>query len=76
MKQSKKFILLFPLLCLLFFTSGKAQKIWTLEDCILYAYENNISIKQQALNTQYNENTLNQSKFGFIQQFRTTKGDR
>jgi len=63
MKQSKKFILLFPLFCLLFFTSGKAQKIWNLEDCILYAYENNISIKQQALNTQYNENTLNQSKY-------------
>lgn len=62
MKQSKKFILLFPIFCLLFFTSGKAQKIWTLEDCILYAYENNINIKQQVLNTQYNDNLLKQSK--------------
>lgn len=62
MKQSKKFILLFPIFCLLIFTSGTAQKIWTLEDCIFYAYENNISIQQQVLNTQYNENQLKQSK--------------
>lgn len=62
MKQSKKFILLFPIFCLLFFTSGKAQIIWTLEDCIIYAYENNINIQQQVLNTQYNDNLLKQSK--------------
>jgi len=58
MKQSKKFILLLPILCLLFFTSSQAQEIWSLEDCILFAHENNISIQQQALNTQYNENLL------------------
>lgn len=63
MKQSKKLILLLPILCLLFFNSSKAQQEWSLEDCILYAYENNISIQQQALTTQYNENLLKQSKF-------------
>jgi outer membrane protein len=62
MKQSKKFILLLPILFLLFFTSLKAQKIWSLEDCVMYAYENNISIQQQLLNTQYNDNLLRQSK--------------
>jgi outer membrane protein len=62
MKQSKKFILLLPIFLFLFFNSGKAQKIWSLEDCINYAYENNISIQQQTLNTQYNENLLKQSK--------------
>ena len=62
MKQSKKFILLLPILCLLFFTSLNAQRVWSLEDCILYAYENNITIQQQVLNTQYNENLLKQSK--------------
>ena len=46
MKQSKKLILLLPILCLLFYANLMAQTIWTLEDCILYAYENNISIKQ------------------------------
>jgi outer membrane protein len=40
----------------------KAQMIWSLEDCISYAYENNISIKQQVLTTRYNENQLKQSK--------------
>ncbi len=62
MKQSKKFILLFPIFCLLVFTSGKTQKIWTLEDCIIYALENNINIQQQMLATEYNDNLLKQSK--------------
>jgi outer membrane protein len=35
---------------------------WSLEDCISYAMENNITIKQTALNTQYNQNILDQSK--------------
>ena len=40
------------------------QEPWTLEKCILYAFENNISIKQQAINTEYNSNILHQSKIG------------
>jgi outer membrane protein len=35
---------------------------WSLEDCISYAMENNITIKQTELNTQYNQNMLDQSK--------------
>ena len=35
---------------------------WSLEDCISYALENNIIIKQTELNSQYNENILSQSK--------------
>ncbi len=62
MKQSKKFILLFPILSMMFFAGIRAQNTWSLEDCIMYAFENNITIKQQTLNTQYNENLLNQSK--------------
>jgi len=62
MKQSKKLILLFPVFSLMFFTGSSAQKTWSLEDCIMYALENNISIKQQALNTNYSENLLDQSK--------------
>ncbi len=42
------------------FTYG--QDAWSLEDCISYAMENNIMIKQTELNSQYNENTLSQSK--------------
>ncbi|HDR68107.1 MAG TPA: TolC family protein [Bacteroidaceae bacterium] len=43
-----------------------AQDPWSLEDCINYAMENNIQIKQYTLNTQYNENLLKQSKFSQI----------
>jgi len=35
---------------------------WTLNDCISYALENNIQIKQQVLNTQYQENLYKQAK--------------
>ncbi|KKL28644.1 hypothetical protein LCGC14_2373090, partial [marine sediment metagenome] len=62
MKQSKKLILLFPIVLWMFFTGAMAQTMWSLEDCIFYAYENNINIKQQALNSGYNDNILNQSK--------------
>ena len=41
---------------------SQEKKIWTLLDCVGYAYENNIRIKQQGLNTNFNENTLKQSK--------------
>jgi len=43
-----------------------AQRPWTLEDCIQYAMENNIQIKQSVLTTEYNENLLKQSKLGQI----------
>lgn len=39
-----------------------AQNIWSLQKCIDYALENNIQIKQQALNTNYYENQVNQAK--------------
>ncbi|MEX0981888.1 MAG: TolC family protein [Bacteroidales bacterium] len=35
---------------------------WSLEDCINYAMENNITIKQSELNTQYSQNVLDQSR--------------
>ncbi len=40
----------------------KAQEVWSLQKCVEYALENNIQIKQQALNTDYNENLLDQAK--------------
>jgi outer membrane protein len=46
--------------------SLSAQQAWSLEDCIQYAMENNIQIKQSVLNTEYNENLLKQSKLGQI----------
>jgi outer membrane protein len=39
-----------------------AQNSWSLKECIDYAHDHNIQIKQQKLNTEINENTLQQSK--------------
>lgn len=40
-----------------------AQESWSLEQCIGYAIENNIQVKQQELNVRINENSYTQSKF-------------
>jgi len=42
-----------------------AQKVWTLEECVSYALENNIQIKQSRLQTQTAEIDLLQSKLDF-----------
>lgn len=38
------------------------EKTWTLEECIRYAIEHNIQVKQQEIQTSYQENALEQSK--------------
>ena len=42
------------------------QKVWTLDECIYYAIDNNIQIKQQDLQTQYQKNALDLSKFRLL----------
>lgn len=42
--------------------NGSAQNTWSLQECIDYALENNIQIKQQQLNTNYIENQVEQAK--------------
>ncbi|MGC9471604.1 MAG: TolC family protein [Bacteroidales bacterium] len=39
---------------------------WTLEQCIRHALDNNIQIKQQELNTQYQENAFEQSRYDLL----------
>ena len=51
-------VLLFPL-------SIHGQQTWSLEECIRYAWENNLTIKQQELGVAQTENTLFQSKMAF-----------
>jgi outer membrane protein len=60
----KKVFLLFLAGCL--FVNAYSQKKWSLEECINYAYENNLQIKQQQLNVNLNKNNLNQSKFNTL----------
>ncbi len=44
----------------------QAQQIWSLTDCIDYALENNISLKQTELNIQLNKSTELQSKLELL----------
>ena len=65
--KMKKF--LFPFAAFLFLSAGTVfsqQKEWSLQECIKYAIDNNIQIKQQALQTRYQENTLAQSKLNLL----------
>jgi outer membrane protein len=48
---------------LVVFTSAQGQSLWSLQKCIDYALQNNIQIKQQALNSEYYNNQLGQAKF-------------
>jgi len=54
------------LLVFLFIVAGLALhgQQWSIEDCIQYAMENNISIKQSVLNTEYTENQLKRARLG------------
>lgn len=40
-----------------------AQKLWTLEECINYAFENNLNIKQSVLNVESANYDVSQSKY-------------
>lgn len=42
------------------------QKVWSLEDCIKYAIDNNLQIKQQDIQTKYQKNTLELSKYRLL----------
>jgi len=54
--------LLAAALLLFVFTGAKGQETWSLQKCIDYALENNIQVKQQALNTEYYGNQRDQAK--------------
>lgn len=59
----KQLFILLSAAFLLFQGSGSiAQNVWSLQKCIDYALANNIQIKQQQVNIQYNENQVSQAK--------------
>ena len=64
-----KFKLLLILLFFPFFMF--AQQSWTLKDCLKHAAENNLSIKQAALNTILTKNALTQSKLALLPSLNT-----
>jgi len=46
--------------------AGAQEKLWSLQECIRYAIDHNIQIKQQALQTMFQENALLQSKLNLL----------
>jgi outer membrane protein len=62
-----KRIFIFSLFTLLLsYGAGYAQKVWTLEECIQYAHQNNLQIKMQELLADVSEVDLQQSKFAML----------
>ena len=59
------------LICISLFKISTAQKVWTLEDCINYAIENNITIKRQELTAESAEKTHFQSKMELLPNLNT-----
>ncbi len=65
--KMKKFLLLIFATLIAFSTASYSQqKIWSLEDCIRHAIENNIQIKQQGIQTEYQKNALELSKLKLL----------
>jgi len=64
-----KKILILIFICLL--SSGglifSQNKVWSLEECIKYAIENNIQIKQQGIQNQVQKNSLDLANFSCCQ---------
>jgi outer membrane protein len=46
--------------------NGFSQKQWTLQECVDYAVQHNLSVKQQYIATQSQENSVNQSMYSFF----------
>jgi outer membrane protein len=59
-------VLLFTLLIISQSSLFSQQKVWSLEDCIIYAVDNNIQIKQQVIQTEFQKNSLDLSKLKLL----------
>ncbi|MGM0376775.1 MAG: TolC family protein, partial [Bacteroidota bacterium] len=57
-----KCILLLASMIFSFGMTAQETRKWSLEECIDYARENNLSIKQQELNTEFQENEVDRKK--------------
>jgi outer membrane protein len=64
-KQWRKAGCILPF-CLFCFLSAHAQKQWTLEDCINYAMQNNISLKKQQIQKKSAAEDVKQSKAALL----------
>lgn len=56
------------------FAEVRAAQEWSLRDCIEYAWEHNLSIKQQEIQVRRSENELLKSKLDFVPSFNASVG--
>ncbi|MBW6501731.1 MAG: TolC family protein [Bacteroidales bacterium] len=64
-----KKLLIIILLCLISSTGSlisQQKRAWSLEECIIYAIDNNIQIRQQEIQTKYQQNALDLSKLTLL----------
>jgi outer membrane protein len=69
MKRTLYLIFFFSLLINKSLFSQEKQNLWSLEECIKYAIENNIQIKQQVIQTQVQQNSLDLAKMKLLPTF-------
>ena len=60
----RKFLFLVSFICISFFSFG--QKMWSLQDCLSYAQENNLDIKRVFLDVESSKKNLFQSKAALL----------
>lgn len=62
----KKVILFLCSVVMLGLAQANAQKVWSLQECITYALENNLQVKRQELNVKSYKNNYGQSYFNTL----------
>lgn len=58
-----------------YYSTVYSQKKWSLEECVNYALENNLMIRQQKLNYDYSKNAYNQSKINVLPNLNGSVGE-
>ena len=71
-----KSFLKLPVFILIFIPTviSAQQKLWSLEECIRYAWDNNLRIKQQELAVEQSENNLFQAKMNYLPSLNASLG--
>jgi outer membrane protein len=65
-KMKKIYFFITACISLLQVVGNAQQHAWSLEECVRYAIENNIQIKQQSVETRMQQNTLDMAKLGLL----------
>ena len=59
---------------LLYVSLGFSQKKWTLRECVEHALENNITVQQNVLNVELNQEDMEISKGNFLPSVNASSG--